>query len=48
MASIICKIYGVVDLISALLIYYYAPLPDIIKSILILILVVKGIPSLFA
>ena len=46
--SLICKIYGVVDIISAILIYFHAPLPDILKIIIAFILVFKGVPSLFA
>jgi len=44
----ICKIYGIVDIISALIIFFTAPLPGIIKIIIAFILVFKGIPSLFA
>ena len=43
----ICKIYGVVDISAALIIYFATPLPDVLKLILAGILVFKGIPSLF-
>ncbi len=40
------KIYGVVDLIAAGIIFF-SDINDILKIILVVILVFKGIPSLF-
>jgi len=48
MASISAKFYGVVDIISGLLIYYYVPIPDFLKIFILIVMLVKGIPSLFA
>ncbi len=48
MASISAKFYGVVDIISGLLIYFYVPIPDIFKILILLVMLIKGIPSLFA
>jgi len=45
--SFICKFYGIIDIICALIILFATPLPDVIKIFLALILLVKGIPSLF-
>jgi hypothetical protein len=46
--SAICKLYGIVDIATALILFFYhIPLPDIIKIPIILILLFKGIPSLF-
>ncbi|MBI2233335.1 MAG: hypothetical protein HYU56_05430 [Candidatus Aenigmarchaeota archaeon] len=45
--GLIVKIYGTVDIVAGLLIYFYAPLPDIIKLIILGIMLFKGIPSLF-
>ncbi|MFH1420824.1 MAG: hypothetical protein ABIG30_02545 [Candidatus Aenigmatarchaeota archaeon] len=48
MASIICKVYGIVDLLAALLLFVgNVPVPDIVKYIIIIIFIVKGVPSLF-
>ena len=41
------QIYGIVDLIAAVIIFF-SDLNDIIKLILIVIFVVKGIPSILA
>lgn len=44
----ICKIYGVVDISLALILFFAIDLHIIIKFILGFILFFKGIPSLFA
>ena len=41
------KLYGVVDIVCGLLVYFYVPLPDIIKILILLIMLFKGVPSLF-
>ena len=46
--SLICKFYGVIDLTAAVLVWWFVPIPDIIKLLIVLVLVIKGIPSLFA
>ncbi|HLD48972.1 MAG TPA: hypothetical protein VJB11_01275 [archaeon] len=48
MASLICKVYGIVDILAGLIIFFATPLPDIIKLIFLIIFLFKGIPSLFA
>ena len=48
MASISAKFYGVIDILSGVLIYTYVPIPDILKIIILVVMLVKGIPSLFA
>ncbi len=49
MGSMICKVYGVVDLIAAvLLIFADLPVPDFVAWILAAIFIIKGVPSLFA
>ena len=49
MGSIIIKVYGVVDLIvAALLLLADLPIPDFLVWILAALLVIKGVPSLFA
>lgn len=45
--GVLVKFYGLVDIIAGLLVYFYAPLPDIIKIIILAIMLFKGIPSLF-
>ena len=46
--SVICKVYGVIDIIAGLIIFFAdLPLPDFIKLIILLIMLFKGIPSLF-
>lgn len=45
----ICKIYGITDLIAALVIFFSLySIPSFIKTVIIIIMLVKGIPSLFA
>jgi len=46
--GMICKIYGIIDIVSALIIFFATPLPGIIKLIIAFILCFKGVPSLFA
>ena len=49
MGSMICKVYGVVDLIAAvILIFAELPVPNFIAWILAAIFIIKGVPSLFA
>ena len=48
MGSLICKIYGIIDISAGLIIYFGTSLPDIIKIIFLIIFLFKGIPSLFA
>ena len=49
MASYICKVYGVIDLLAALLLLIGdVPVPDFIIWIFVAIFVIKGVPSLFA
>jgi hypothetical protein len=48
MPSITAKFYGVIDIISGLLIYFYTPIPDVFKIIILAVMLLKGIPSLFA
>ncbi len=49
MASYICKVYGVIDLLAALLLIIGdVPIPDFIVWIIAAIFVIKGVPSLFA
>lgn len=45
--AMICKIYGIVDIISGLIIYFGTGLPFPIKLLILLIMLFKGIPSLF-
>ena len=46
--SAICKFYGIVDISVGLIIFFAdIPLPDFIKYIILLIMLFKGIPSLF-
>lgn len=45
--GILVKIYGIMDIIAGLLVFFYAPLPDIIKIVVLGIMLFKGIPSLF-
>lgn len=48
MGSVICKVYGVVDLLAALLLMIGSvPIPDIFKYVMVAIFVIKGVPSLF-
>lgn len=43
----ICKLYGIVDLLAAIVIFFgLYDIPFIIKVIMIIILLVKGLPSL--
>ena len=45
----ICKIYGIVDIAAAVIVYFSdLPIPTVIKGIIAFILIFKGIPSLFA
>ena len=44
----ICKIYGIVDIAAGLIIFFALDVPDIIKIIILLVMLFKGIPSLFA
>lgn len=49
MVSFICKIYGAIDLITALIfILGFYSLPGIIKFPIIIVLMIKGVPSLMA
>lgn len=48
MASISAKFYGVIDIVSGLLIYFYVPIPDPFKIFILAVMLIKGIPSLFA
>ena len=50
MGSLICKVYGVVDLSTALILVFIdmPVIPPIIRYILAAIFVIKGVPSLFA
>ncbi|MFC2143516.1 hypothetical protein ACFLQN_03890 [Candidatus Aenigmatarchaeota archaeon] len=48
MASISAKFYGVIDILAGLLIYFYVPIPDFLKLFILIVMLVKGIPSLFA
>jgi hypothetical protein len=43
----LCKIYGIVDIASGLIIYFGTELPVAIKLIILIIMLFKGIPSLF-
>ncbi len=45
--DIICKTYGIIDILTALTIFFMLPLPGIIKIMIIIILVFKGISSIF-
>jgi hypothetical protein len=42
------KILGIIDIIAALLILFWVGAPFMIKIFFIIVLLVKGIPSLFA
>jgi hypothetical protein len=44
----ICKIYGIIDITAALIIFFGLNIPDILKTIILLVMLFKGIPSLFA
>ena len=47
MGDAICKIYGIVDLTAALIIYFSdLPIPVAIKLVLAFIMIFKGVPSL--
>lgn len=41
------KLYGVIDILAGFLIYAYAPLPDFLKIFILIIMLFKGVPSLF-
>ena len=45
----ICKIYGFVDLLTAVVLFFgLYGLPSIIKFAIIIVLLIKGVPSLIA
>lgn len=44
--GVLVKIYGVVDIIAGVLVFLYAPLPEVLKIIILAIMLFKGIPSL--
>ena len=45
---LLVKIYGIVDLVSALILIYWPAAPVLLKVVLVIILLIKGLPSLFA
>ena len=43
----ICKIYGIVDLLAAVIIFFgLYGIPDIVKLGIIIIMLIKGVPSI--
>jgi len=48
MVSISARFYGIIDITSGILIYMYVPIPDFFKVLILIVMLVKGIPSLFA
>lgn len=44
----ICKIYGIIDIAAALIIFFGLDVPETIKIIILFVMLFKGIPSLFA
>ncbi len=46
MPSIIAKIYGIIDILAALIVLFAIPMPNLIKIAIVAILLIKGIPSI--
>lgn len=46
MPSIIAKLYGIIDIIAAIVVVFGVPLPNAIKLAIVAILLIKGVPSL--
>lgn len=46
MSSIIARLYGIIDILAATIIFFGVPAPSMIKLVIVAILLIKGIPSI--
>ncbi len=46
MSRLVAKLYGIIDILAAVIILFGIPAPNAIKLVIVLIMLIKGIPSL--